>query len=1091
MFSLLTFIFQGGAQRFDGQAGQQPVGRDQDPAPGQTIRIGAEEVLLDLIARDKKGRPVRDLKAEEIEVYEDGVRQALVSFRLIESGGESGDSPAEAAKAKERAGNEIDPSRPVNLVTMVFDNLDANGRRLARDAALDFISNGMRANVMAAVFVVSNRFYVLQSFTADREKLRLAVEAATGRGEKQYPDLSQKIVEQLQVIANGSDFGPPAGTPGQATNGAIGAPTGLTATGIAPTGGGVRASALDTAAAQATLNTLRAVEAAQIDQQSRASIYTFMHIAREQRRLSGRKTVLYFSNGLQVPTNLVDVMRSTISEANRANVSIYAIDARGLSSDVEGDRARRELGMAIMASRQSAKDAPVSIAGGGTDSFRASEIAENSIRMNKQGTLAELAEGTGGFLVANTNDLRGPLRRVAAELSSYYALSYSPTARELDGKFRKITVKIARPDVRVQTRSGYFAVPLAEGKPVMSYEAPMLAAVNVAKPPYDFPHRAAALRFGADAAGSKYSLLIQVPLSEIAFKTDSAKKLYSARFSVLALVRNEKGEVVNRLSHDYPIQGKLDRLASLKKGNLDFAESLSLAPGRYLLETVVRDAEAEKTSVQRAALLVPATGAGPAISSLVIVKRIDPSGTAGTDKEKPMVTPSGRIVPNLGETVTADAKTTVNFYLALYSKTGATAGRVQAEGRPELSLELSREGEVISRGTAELPAPDEQGRISYIAGIPTSGLRSGAYEIRAVVKQGAAQSEEKASFTLSNPKFVSGAESALAKVAPIKPLAESAPGAQSVARPPSEPPVTPITTFGISGTVLAVSKPMAESATANAVAVNIPDLLRDAESAGAEESQNLLGYTYQLRKVRQVLDEAGRAIKEEFQDYEAYPVRGQHVLIQITENGKPLPEWDVESKRKRAGEELEQAERESTSPGATRQAPAPGYPTAAVSGAYNGRHAALLIDPMVFLRACDFSDPRSETINGRETIALDFTPRQGMDLPLTTAFISRLVGTIWFDAVDKTFVRLEARQTLPGIGRNGKPLPLNAQPKLIYQQLRLPDGAWAPSIIRMNAAGDGFPFFGLNWDVVFEFKEYKRFKTAGEQTGIKPPEKSP
>src|SRR5262249_13090672 len=159
-----------------------------------------------------------------------GVKQTLGSFRLVEAGGEAADALTEADRAKDKVAYEIDPSKPVNLVTMVFDNLDANGRRLARDAALDFIANGMRANVMVAVFVVNHRFYVLQSFTANREKLRQAVEAATGRGEKQYPDLSQKIVEQLQIVANGSDFGPPAGTPGQATNQTIGAPTGLAAT---------------------------------------------------------------------------------------------------------------------------------------------------------------------------------------------------------------------------------------------------------------------------------------------------------------------------------------------------------------------------------------------------------------------------------------------------------------------------------------------------------------------------------------------------------------------------------------------------------------------------------------------------------------------------------------------------------------------------------------------------------------------------------------------------------------------------------------------------------------------------------------------
>src|SRR5215475_8778136 len=142
---------------------QQPVARggQQNPPPGQPIRIGSEEVLLDVIARDKKGRPVRDLKPEELEIYEDGVRQTVGSFRLIEAAGATAGATTEAGRAKERAGYEIDPSRPINLVTMVFDNLDVNGRRLARDAALDFINTGMSANVMAAVFVVNHRFYVL------------------------------------------------------------------------------------------------------------------------------------------------------------------------------------------------------------------------------------------------------------------------------------------------------------------------------------------------------------------------------------------------------------------------------------------------------------------------------------------------------------------------------------------------------------------------------------------------------------------------------------------------------------------------------------------------------------------------------------------------------------------------------------------------------------------------------------------------------------------------------------------------------------------------------------------------------------------
>src|SRR5215475_10448195 len=84
-----------------GQA-QKPRTSDQ----GVTVRIGSEEVLLDIVARDKKGRPITDLKADEIEVYEDGVKQQINSFRKVEKtdlnegAGASNDAAGNAAGAQ-------------------------------------------------------------------------------------------------------------------------------------------------------------------------------------------------------------------------------------------------------------------------------------------------------------------------------------------------------------------------------------------------------------------------------------------------------------------------------------------------------------------------------------------------------------------------------------------------------------------------------------------------------------------------------------------------------------------------------------------------------------------------------------------------------------------------------------------------------------------------------------------------------------------------------------------------------------------------------------------------------------------------------
>jgi VWFA-related protein len=1027
----------------------------------QSLKIGAKEVLLDLIVRDKKGRNVRDLKPEDLEVYEDGVRQRINSFRLIESNLTPGKTIAPEAIP-------IDVEHPINLVTLVFDNLDNSSRKLAREAALDFVNNPALSNVLISVYVMSQRFFVLQPYTSDRAKARQAIEAATGRAETQYPNLSKQIVEQMQIIANAADFGPGPNAPPQAQANVISTqnPQVSPFAGLTPSGLGSGGTGLDKALAQITLNTYRAIEAAAIDQQARASIYTFLNVVREQRLLLGRKSLLYFSTGLVIPPNLVDVMRTTMSEANRANVSIYAIDARGLQQDIESDRARAQLSMAIKASNGAYNEGGSMAAM--AESFKSSEMAESSLRLNKQGTLAELAEGTGGFMIANTNDLKKPLKRVVEEIGSYYELTYEPTAQELDGKYRKLSVKLARSDAKLTTRNGYFAVPNVDGKAVMGYEMPMLAAINEKVLKHEFPFQSGVLRFAPTANDAQHLLIMAVPLSEITFKTDKAKKLYSTHFAVLALVKNEKGEVVTRVSQDYPLQGKLERLESLKKGNFDFTKAFALAPGKYNLQTVVHDFESGKTSVESRSLVVPAPASNLAISSLTLIRRLESSGANKPSDDKPLLTINGRIVPNLGDVVNAEKEKAMGFYLVAYTT---------AKENATLTLEFLQSGEVVAQTMMKLPATDEKGRIAHLFSVPADSFGSGEYQARAIVRQGQTQAADSVQVTILNPN-------------PTKQIA--APAAQAMAAPAATtneaaviaaPPAPPISTVGISAAVLAASKAVASNSS-GAAAINIPELLSEVERNGRTVFQNLLGFTYQLRKVHHVLNDAGEPTKEEFQDYEAYPVRGRHVLIQIANNGKKLAEWEVEQERKRAGGELERAESDVTTE-------LQSYLTAAVSGSYRGKSAGLLIDPTAFLRTCDFLDPRLETLHEREMIVLDFLPRIGEKLPVTKAFVGNLSGTIWIDAMDKVLVRLEAKNVIPGTNKNGKPLRISPEPKLIYQQIKQASGEWFPTVIRLNADGDASAFYGLNWDVVFEFKDYRKFNTISDKEKIVTPEKKP
>src|SRR5262249_9852141 len=109
--------------------GQQPANPASAPQP--TVRTTSEEVVLDVIVRDKKGKPVTDLKPGELTVLDNGTRQELASFRLVQ-----GAEAISQGGAKTR----LDPLRQLRLVTLAFEALGGvDQRNLARKAALDLI----------------------------------------------------------------------------------------------------------------------------------------------------------------------------------------------------------------------------------------------------------------------------------------------------------------------------------------------------------------------------------------------------------------------------------------------------------------------------------------------------------------------------------------------------------------------------------------------------------------------------------------------------------------------------------------------------------------------------------------------------------------------------------------------------------------------------------------------------------------------------------------------------------------------------------------------------------------------------------------
>jgi VWFA-related protein len=666
-----------------------------------------------VVVRDKKGRPVLDVRPEEIEVYEQGELQTVEGFELVETG-----EIREGRQAPTLA--QPDAARRINLVTIVFDALGVDGRRQGKRAAEAFIDKGLTANTFVSIFRVDQRLAMVTPFTNDKKLLEKGIDMATSGERFGVTDEREAMAAALEQMQGPTG---PSGPEGQA-----------------PDTGGVGESAAAQAQARALANMLRLAAELQAQQQGGTSLYPLLALAKGQRDLAGRKTLIYITEWLGVPPSLEAVFRSVISEANRSNVSVYAIDARGLRTEQAMAGARDMLDRARDISQETMESRGAGAVS--KDEIKLSETAEGALRANVEGILQDLAEGTGGFHVANTNNFKPGAEQIAADIAGYYELTYTPPPFAFDGAFRPIEVRVARKDVTVHTRNGYFALPPGKASAVFPYEVPLLGALSVENPPNDLTLRAGALRYGdAPTGGRDTKLLVEVPIADLEMTTDELTAKYNLHLSLLAAVKGKDGEIIQRYSEDYPFEGPLEKAEALKMGNIVFKRRLSLPPGEYTLEVAGQDRSTGKIAVERETFVVPPAAGGPKMSSVSLVRRVDDL-PEGTESDDPLdLFNKKRIIPNLNAPISRAANPQLWLFFLAYPEDGAAQP-------PEMTMEFLKGGKAIGRSQAALPAPDPDGVIRFISPIPTESFSEGTYGVKVALKQGDGECAEATEFTL-------------------------------------------------------------------------------------------------------------------------------------------------------------------------------------------------------------------------------------------------------------------------------------------------------------------------------------------------------
>lgn len=697
------------------------------------IRLESREVLVDAIVRDKGGRLVHGLTAADFDLREDGVVQKILSVekrskqRTMPGAGDSSVPAAAVRPASESSGRRVDALRETNLVTFVFDQLDPASRRLARQAALDMLKARPEDNTIYGVFVIQQSLRVLQQFTHDHASIRAAIERATGAAKQQF-ETAQNDIRTGRGMTNSAGNVTGIGGVGQSP------PPPDPNAPVTPEGAaGFAAAQMDR-----MLSGMRdLVDTSDSEIQGRYSLYALLALAKSQEEMPGRKTMLYFSEGLALPNSLWHIMNAVISAANRANVSIYTFDARGLLTTSDLDRSR-----ALLAAAGANNNALYNSVGGSGAVTRGESMATDSgldsTRANVQAAIRELAESTGGFLAANTNDLRVPIRRLAEELSEYYEITYRPSNNEYDGEFRKIDLRVKRNGLHVQARGGYFALPSWAAHVVFPFEVPLLKALNTQPLRREVPYKAAAFRFRPGSNETQVAVVLEAPYSGIDFKPEPGRNDFRSHVVAIAVLREPNGRVRSRSVRDMPLRTAAEAVESSRKRELLIIDAMPTPPGRYVLETAVSDQQTNRIGAHRSVFLVPAKQGGVGLSSVSLVRRVEKSSEI--DLDQPFHIPSGHVIPMLADRVKLEPGKPLPFYFIVYP--------MQLEQPPRTTIEVLADTTPVAKVRPQLPEALEDGSIRYVGSMPLDKLGPGLHEIRITVEQGGTTAIESLFVTL-------------------------------------------------------------------------------------------------------------------------------------------------------------------------------------------------------------------------------------------------------------------------------------------------------------------------------------------------------
>ena len=388
-------------------------------------------------------------------------------------------------------------------------------------------------------------------------------------------------------------------------------------------------------------------------------------IAKNLAGIDQKKSILYFSSGMtKTGVENQAQLRAAVNSAVRSNVSIYAVDSRGLEAMPPG-------GIASSASLR------------GVSSYSGAAV-QNDLDSNyaSQETLVTISNDTGGRAFLDSNDFSKAYAKVQADSETYYVLGYRSSNPNKDGHFRRIQVKLNRSDVKLEYRMGYYGPRDFQHFTKEDREEQLREEMMSDLPNTDLPVYLATGYFRAQENKFYVPVSIVVPGSALVMQRDKDK----ASLDVLGVVRDigtkfPVGNVRDNIkltleqtqsvtasvgaqvaAEAKPVAGAPSPIAAAvpRRKNVQYNTGFLLPPGRYHLKFVVRENQNGRVGTFESDVVIPDMRKEKMkMSTVLLSSQKAPAGK--NSQSNPLVSDGLEIIPNVAHVFTPEQSMTLYY----------------------------------------------------------------------------------------------------------------------------------------------------------------------------------------------------------------------------------------------------------------------------------------------------------------------------------------------------------------------------------------------------------------------------------------------